>query len=192
MVFLGIESELIDQLEESNKKTNIKIGIDNFTRVYDTIHKYGIAVLGAFIFGLDADTPEKIMNRANYILNSGVDAMQTTILTPLPGTLLYKRFKAEGRLPYMDYPADWEKYSFAEVVFKPRLMEMDEFYNAVKEAWAKMYEEKTLKRKLMKTLKATRSPVAATWAYTSNIQYHNLMFENERKRLDVRDIFHQV
>jgi len=190
MIFLGIESELIDQLEASNKKTNLKIGIDNFDKVYNALHRHGIAVLGAFIFGLESDTPEKIINRAKYILNSGVDAMQTTILTPLPGTALYNRFVKENRLIYTNYPIDWEKYSFAEVVFKPSLMEVKEFENAVHEAWSLIYDAKTLKRKMMATLKSTRSAVAATWAYTSNIQYHNLIFEDERKHLHVRDIFY--
>lgn len=81
MIFLGIESELIDQLESTNKKLNVKIGIDNFSKIYDKIHSYGIAVLGAFIYGLDSDTRETIENRAKYIINSSVDEMQSSILT---------------------------------------------------------------------------------------------------------------
>ena len=122
MIFLGIESELIDQLESANKKLNAKIGVDNFSKVYNKIHEYGIAVLGAFIYGLDSDTPETIKNRTNYILNSDIDAMQASILTPLPGTPLFDRMKEEGRLIYNNFPDDWSRYDFVEVVFKPKLM----------------------------------------------------------------------
>jgi len=192
MIFLGIESELIKQLQAANKSTNIRIGIDNFQKIYDAIHKHHIAVLGAFIFGLDTDTADSIRKRTDYILSADIDAMQTTILTPLPGTLLYNRFKKEGRLLFTNYPKDWQRYSFAEVVYKPKLMEADEFESVVKESWTRLYDDKTLKRKIIKTLKATRNPTAATWAYASNLQYHNLTFEGERQRIDIRDIFNQL
>lgn len=191
MIFLGIESEVIDQLQEANKRTNLRIGTDNFQKIYDALHRHKIAVLGAFIFGLDTDTADSIRKRTDYILQAGIDAIQTTILTPLPGTSLYNRMKAEDRLLYTDFPRDWERYSFAEVVHKPKSMEANEFEAVVKESWERLYDRENLKRNLLKTLKATRSPVAATWAYASNIQYHNMMFEGERDRIDIRDIFNQ-
>ncbi|PIY31626.1 MAG: B12-binding domain-containing radical SAM protein, partial [Bacteroidetes bacterium CG_4_10_14_3_um_filter_42_6] len=64
----------------------------------------GIAVLGAFIFGLDTDTPLTIANRVEYMLNSDIDAMQASILTPLPGTPLFNRMVAEDRLIHKNFP----------------------------------------------------------------------------------------
>jgi len=192
MIFLGIESELVDQLEATNKKLNMKIGVDNFAKVYDRLHKYGIAVLGAFIFGLDSDTPDTILKRTRYILDSDIDAMQATILTPLPGTLLYDRMKSEGRLIYTNYPDDWERYHFAEVVFKPGNITAKELQEASNQAWELMYDDKMLKRKIIKTLKNTRSTVAATWAYASNLQYRNLSFETQKERIDIKDMFFQI
>ena len=192
MIFLGIESELVDQLEAANKKMNLKIGIDHFKEVYDALHRHGIAVLGAFIYGLDTDTPETLMNRTNYILNSPIDAMQITLLTPLPGTVLYNRLKAEGRLLRMNYPEDWERYDFAEVVYKPGMMTAEELYESMIKCASVLYDHKTLKKKIITTLKATRNPTAATWAYASNLQYHNLIFENKRDRVDIKDIFYQL
>ena len=187
MIFLGIESELIDQLELANKKLNVKIGIDNFTKVYDNIHKYGIAVLGAFIFGLDTDTPETIDNRTTYILNSEIDSMQASILTPLPGTPLFDRIKKENRLIYNDFPKDWAHYDFVEVVYKPKLMEAKVLSSVIRKNWARLYEKKTLKRKFIRALKSTRNPISATWSYNSNLQYHNLTFEHARKHIDLKD-----
>jgi radical SAM superfamily enzyme YgiQ (UPF0313 family) len=192
MIFLGIESEVIDQLEASNKKTNLKIGVDNFSKVYSAIHKHGIAVLGAFIFGLDTDTPETIQRRVDYMLGAEIDAMQTTILTPLPGTLLYNRFKEESRLLYTNYPKDWERYHFAEVVFKPDKMTAEELQQACDDAWSRLYDNKALKKRLIKTLHLTKNATSASWAYTSNLQYHNLTFEKSRDRIDIMDIFAQI
>ena len=90
MIFLGIEAEELDALSEVNKKMNIKRGgSDIYEQVFERIHNAGIAVLGAFIFGMDQDTPEKLHRRAQYMLESGVDVMQATALTPLPGTRLF-------------------------------------------------------------------------------------------------------
>ncbi len=190
MIFLGIESELIDQLQSVNKNMNLKIGVDNFTKIYDSLHKHKIAVLGAFIFGLDTDTVDSIRKRTDYILNAGIDSIQTTILTPLPGTLLYKRFEEEGRLLYTNYPEDWERYSFSEVVYKPRQMEVQEFEEVVRESWERMYNKKSIGRRFIKTLKATQDPETASWAYGSNVQYHNLTFEgNDDEVLDSEYLF---
>ncbi|MFK5856317.1 MAG: radical SAM protein [Bacteroidota bacterium] len=183
MIFLGIESELIDQLESANKKLNVKIGIDNFSKVYNKIHEYGIAVLGAFIYGLDSDTPETIKNRTNYILNSNIDAMQATILTPLPGTPLFDRMKAEDRLIHNNFPDDWSRYDFVEVVFKPKLMTAKTLTNSIDSAWKTLYDEKRLKRKFINALKSTKNPISATWSYNSNLQYHNMVFEHKKDRL---------
>jgi radical SAM superfamily enzyme YgiQ (UPF0313 family) len=182
MIFLGIESELIDQLGAVNKTMNIKIGIDNYTKVYDALHKQGIAVLGAFIFGLESDTAESIRNRTDYILNSGIDAVQSTILTPLPGTPLFNRMQKEGRLLYTNFPEDWERYSFTEVVFKPKNMEAKELEEVIQESWKRLYSKKAISRKFMDTLKATRDPDTAKWALGANYQYHNLfLLETEKE-----------
>jgi len=175
MVFLGIESELIDQLEQTNKNVNLKIGVDKFSEVYRKIHEHKIAVMGAFIFGLDNDTPETIEKRTDYILNSDIDIMQATILTPLPGTLLFNRFKEEGRLLYTNFPEDWDRYNYTEVVFQPQKMSVEEFEEAASINWEKLYNLKTIKKKFLNTLKLTKTPTTATFALSSNLQLHNFI-----------------
>lgn len=191
MIFLGIESELIDQLESANKKQNIKIGIENFNQVYQKIHQHGMAVLGAFIYGLDTDTPETIDNRSSYILQSDIDTMQASILTPLPGTPLFDRMQKEDRLIYKDFPKDWAHYDFVEVVYKPKLMTAEELTAAVRKTWERLYDEKQLKKKFIKALKSTRNAISATWSYNSNLHYHNLTFEHIRERAVLKDSFNR-
>ena len=192
LIFLGIESELIDQLEQSRKSVNLKIGVVRYQQVYDKIHKAGISVLGAFIFGLDNDTPDTIANRTDYILDSDIDIVQASILTPLPGTELFKRFEKEGRLLYHNYPEDWEKYNYTEVVFKPQRMDSKEFEDAVHESWEKIYELKHLKRKFLHTMKQTKDPGAAVWAFTSNLHLRNFFFEGKKEFIDARKTFPEL
>ncbi len=192
LVFLGIESELVDQLENVNKQVNLKIGVDKFKTVYDKIHKYGISVMGAFIYGLENDTPEKIYNRTSYIINADIDIMQASILTPLPGTTLFKRFEQEERLLYTNFPKDWERYNYAEVVYKPHKMTPEEFQNSVYKNWERLYDLNHLKKKLMKTLKLTNNPLAASWAFASNLHLRNFVFEGSKEVLTKEEAFPQL
>lgn len=185
LIFLGIESELVDQLESANKKLNVKIGVDNFSKVYDKIHKYGIAILGAFIYGLDTDTPKTIENRTKYILNSSVDAIQASILTPMPGTPLFNRMQQDNRLIHNNFPFDWDRYDYTEAVFKPKLMTAAILTKSVSNAWETLYELKNMKRKFLNALKSTKNPVSASWSYNSNIQYHNMLFEHKKDKAEL-------
>ena len=192
LIFLGIESEIIDQLKQAKKKVNLKIGVDKYEEVYRKIHKYEISVLGAFIFGLDNDTPETIYNRASYILDADIDIIQASVLTPLPGTALFKRFEQEGRLLHTNFPEDWERYNYAEVVFQPNKMTPGEFSSSVYENWERLYEIKTLKRKFLRTLKLTNNPTTAAWAFSSNLQLRNFVFEGKKKVLQLDETFPQL
>jgi len=188
MILIGIESEKIEQLQEANKIMNIKIGIDHYEEIFKKIHSHGISVLGALIFGLDTDSVDDIKNRADYAIKSGIDAMQATILTPLPGTRLFKRLEKENRLLFTNFPEDWKHYHFLEVIHQPKLMKPEELYKTIKECWKKMWNEKTLYKKLLKTLKATKSAKAAAWAFTSNMERHNVAFGNRKTPLDIQKI----
>lgn len=117
MVFLGLEAEKTDALEEVNKRLNLKIGVDAYEETFSRINRHGIAVLGAFIYGLNNDTTEKLHQRTKYILNSGIDVMQVTYLTPLPGTKTFNKLKDEERLLYTDFPSDWPHYDMTEVLY---------------------------------------------------------------------------
>ena len=184
LILIGIESEKEEQLQEANKKLNLKMGIENYQEVFDRIHKYGISVLGALIYGLDSDSIEDLYDRTRFAIDSGMDAMQATIVTPLPGTGLYKRMQKENRLTYTNYPEDWKYYHFLEAVHKPLKMNPDEFMEAMLENWSIMYDDKLLKKKMLRSLKATRSPKAATWAYLSNVERHNICFGDRKPPLD--------
>ena len=176
MVFLGLEAENKDALEKVNKRMNLKMGVDAYAETFRRINRHGIAVLGAFIYGLDGDTPEKLRQRTDYILNSSIDVMQVTFLTPLPGTRSFSRLREEGRLLYTDFPSDWVHYDMSEVTYNPLSMNREELTKVMQESTRRLYDPWTTRRKFMKTWLATRSMRTAMWAYTSNKNYRNVAF----------------
>ena len=176
MVFLGMEAENTDALMEVNKRLNVQRGVSGYERVFRRIHKAGIAVLGAFIFGMDDDTPDRLRRRTEFMVRSGIDVMQKTFLTPLPGTRLFDRLREEGRLLFADFPRDWEHYDMGEAVHRPRGMSAEELTRAMEISSRRMFAGPVLAGKALRTLWQTRSPTAAMFAWQSNCNYRAVSF----------------
>jgi len=174
MIFLGIEAENEEALADVNKRLNLKRGASSYAAIFQRIHQAGIAVLGAFIFGMEGDTPEKLYQRAQYMIDSGVDVMQTTAMTPLPGTRLFQRMHREGRLLYTDFPSDWDRYNMTEVVFQPRKMEPDEFSEVMRDCVERIYDLSVLKTKAKRVLQQTGRWDTTEFVWQSNINYRNI------------------
>ncbi len=186
MVLIGIESEKAEQLKEAGKKMNLHMGVDAYKEVFRKIHKYRISILGAFIFGMDSDSIQALYARAQYILKSSVDAWQTTILTPLPGTGLYNRLKSENRILYTNYPEDWGRYDFMETVIAPKQMEAEELRETMRDIRIKIYNRKSVRTQFRRSLWNLRKLSYAMWGYISNYNYYCLSFEEDISAGDKR------
>jgi radical SAM superfamily enzyme YgiQ (UPF0313 family) len=174
MVFIGLEAEEADALAEVNKRLNLKRGVDSYDEAFRRMHRAGIAVLGAFIFGMDSDSPESLRRRSEYMVRSGVDVMQATVLTPLPGTRVFRHLEQEGRLLYNDFPQDWAKYDMTEVVHRPAGMEPSILRETMHQCGRRTYSRRVLLRKALRTFRETKSWSATMFAWNSNINYRNV------------------
>jgi len=172
MVLLGIEAESDSALEDAGKKLNRKF-LDRYADVFRRINSHGIAVLGSFIYGMERDIPDSLRQRSRFIRDSDVDAVQITLMTPLPGTRLFQRLEDEGRLLYTNYPGDWSRYDMTEVVFKPLLMTPEELFKGFCDAGMMLYNHAALWDKYLRTLSNTGNLTTAWWAYSANLNYHN-------------------
>jgi radical SAM superfamily enzyme YgiQ (UPF0313 family) len=180
MVFIGLEAENDESLKDANKKLNLKMGVNSYEDAFKKINKYGIAVLGAFIYGFDTDNSAMLDNRTKYIINSGVDVVQTTILTPLPGTRLFNNMLNESRLLHTNFPEDWSFYDMTEAIFKPKFMTLGELNLSMEKCNSSV--GKVIGKKFFKTLFATRRFKTAIWALSSNINYQNVSKNQKNKR----------
>jgi radical SAM superfamily enzyme YgiQ (UPF0313 family) len=175
MVFLGLEAEDANALQEVHKQLNAQRGINAYTQAFQRIHKAGIAVLGAFIFGMDGDTHDKLQRRANYMIhNRGIDVMQTTFLTPLPGTRLFEKYRRDRRLLFTNFPQDWEHYDMGELIHRPGSLEPTQLSQIMEELNRQMYAWPVLLRKALITFSQTRNMSATMFAWNSNINYRNV------------------
>ena len=178
MVFLGLEAEEEGALKEVNKHLNINRGVDSYSHAFRRINRAGIAVLGAFIFGMDGDTAGKLQQRAEYMIHNDIDVMQTTFLTPLPGTRVFERYSEEKRLLYADFHKDWDHYDMTEVVHRPGSMEPEQLSRKMIEINRRIYAWPVLFRKAIATFRKTRSVTAACFALMSNMNYRRVAPRN--------------
>jgi radical SAM superfamily enzyme YgiQ (UPF0313 family) len=179
MLLIGIEAEDHAALEASNKKLNLRMGVNSYRKAFRTIHSQGINVLGAFIFGMESDTAESIRKRTDYILKSSVDVTQASVMTPLPGTMLYRRMKDEGRILCRNFPRDWQHFHFTDVVFEPNRMTPKELAEETDKAYARITSKNEIRRRFIRTWWNTKSLRSAVWAWNSNLNYRSIAREKK-------------
>ena len=151
-VFIGFETIDRRALKEMKKGVNIRQGIEKYKKVVDTFHKYGIGVMGAFIIGNDYESASYYKKLSDFINKSGIDIIQISVLTPLPGTRLMKALQAEGRIIYDDFPKDWEKYRFSYLVHRPNGIKPDVVYTGDNYIKDRLYSFPAYHSRLLSTL----------------------------------------
>jgi len=115
-VIIGFESLVNANLRQMGKDRSYKV--EGYREDIMKIQSFGIEIQGSFIFGYDFDDVTVFEKTVNFINSTNLAIPTLSILTPLPGTRLFRRFDREGRLLYND----WAKYDGSHVCFKPKLM----------------------------------------------------------------------
>lgn len=170
-VFIGFETINDAILKGMKKEVNLKIGVENYKKVVDTFHKYGIAVLGAFIIGNDNESPAYYKELADFLVHSGIDIFQISILTPIPGTDLMQQLQKEDRLIYQDFPRDWDKYRFSHVVHQPIGVDAETIYIGDNYIKNRLYSFTTFQYRLLKSLFALKNPTNFYASFKANKAY---------------------
>jgi radical SAM superfamily enzyme YgiQ (UPF0313 family) len=135
-VLIGFESprrESLDRIDTVNWKLRQR---DRYLEAIDRIQAHGVSVCGCFVVGFDADTPSIFDELREFIDESRLLEVQLTVLTPFPGTRLYDRLAAEGRLLY---PGAWERCRLFDVNFRPRHMSPEQLEDGLVELWKSTY-----------------------------------------------------
>jgi radical SAM superfamily enzyme YgiQ (UPF0313 family) len=118
-VFVGFESLSESNLALAGKKSPRP---DEWARRVDLFQSHGIQVNGSFVLGFDEDRPGCFERLAEWIEETRLECATFHILTPYPGTPLFARMKAEGRILH----EDWSRYDTAHAVFRPRHLSPEE------------------------------------------------------------------
>jgi radical SAM superfamily enzyme YgiQ (UPF0313 family) len=111
-VYIGFESINPKSLEEMHKRQSVA----DIERSIKVFRKHSINVHGMFMFGADSDTKEIFKMTSDFCQRSGLSTVQYLIMTPLPGTQLYRQLEKDNRLLHKQ----WQFYDAMHVVFQPK------------------------------------------------------------------------
>lgn len=111
-LFVGFESLAPANLAGSNKRQNL--GRD-YRAVTERLHALGIMINGSFVFGMDEDDPDVFARTVDWAITHGLTTATFHIQTPYPGTRLWQRMEAAGRILHRN----WDLYDTRHAVFQP-------------------------------------------------------------------------
>jgi len=113
MAVCGIENVSPENLASVRKEH-----VNRPERYGELIRRYrkaGVIVLAGMILGFDTDTERAIAENLAFMRTEKIPMISLYILTPFPGTPLFQRFAAEGRL----LTTDWSRYDSYTCVYRP-------------------------------------------------------------------------
>jgi radical SAM superfamily enzyme YgiQ (UPF0313 family) len=156
-------------MREVNKGFN---QVGEYFRIIERIHSHGIAVQAGIVFGFDHDTPEIFKDTIDFLEQTGVQNATFNILTPFPGTPLFRKMEAEGRI----LTRDWRKYnSRNDVVYQPKQMSIAELLAGFRYVNEYFYSLPSIVKRL------SRSPVQLWWTLPLNLAYSYQWRKKERE-----------
>ena len=110
-LFVGFETLNPVSLRAQRKFQNLRRDYGEAVR---RLHDLGVMVNGSFVFGMDEDDPSVFRRTVDWAVECGIETATFHILTPYPGTALFARMEAEGRLLHRD----WDLYDTRHAVFR--------------------------------------------------------------------------
>src|SRR5262249_2550316 len=110
-----VESFSQDSLKETHKGFN---RVRDYKEKFKRIHDAGIMIQAGIIFGFDHDDKGVFERTVEGAVETQVDVAAFSLLTPYPGTEIYRSTEREGRI--LTY--DLSRYDSDNVVFRPKQM----------------------------------------------------------------------
>lgn len=140
-LFIGFESINEKSIKSVTKYQN---KIESYEKLIKEIHSLGIMINASMVFGFDDDYPDVFQNTLDWLLKNKIETVTSHILTPYPGTLLYKRMMSEGRI----IDTDSSHYNTSHVVFQPKNMTCEELLEGYLWIYKEFYSLKNIFKRM--------------------------------------------
>jgi radical SAM superfamily enzyme YgiQ (UPF0313 family) len=137
-IFIGMESVDPANLKDVSKGFN-KPG--EYRAVIERLARRHVYAITSFMFGMDNDTPG-VADRTLAEIRTWPPGLPVFgLITPLPGTPLYRRLEGEGRLTR---PAHWREFEAFAMAHTPLKMTIEEAHAEVERGWAESYSPEAI------------------------------------------------
>ncbi|HEY8666382.1 MAG TPA: radical SAM protein [Tepidisphaeraceae bacterium] len=168
-VFIGFESLQNQNLADARKKTP---RTEDYARRVRILHDNGIQVNASFVLGFDHDDPGVFARTVEWIEANRLECSTFHILTPYPGTPLFRQFQSEGRLLH----TRWNLYDTSHVVFRPKLMTEQQLFDGYAWCYRRLFSHRSIWRRRPRDFRAVPPYLAMSYLYKrSNRIWHLLI-----------------
>lgn len=164
-LLLGFESARAQTLSGIYKGFNKPA---DYATVMYKLHQAKIVVQGCFVFGFDEDDTRIFAETTEQVEQLKIDIPRYSIYTPYPGTRLFQRLQAEGRI--LSY--DWGDYDTMHVVIQPKQMSPVELYEGFRWAYRQTFKWRTTFRRAF--LGGMRAPIILAGGVTYHKFAHRI------------------
>lgn len=154
-IFVGLES--VAGSQANHPKTGSRYSQSELIK---RVRDAGIVLEASMIFGFDDHDEGVFESTIRYMEECRPSIPTFHILTPYPGTALYRQFEQEGRLLHKD----WQRYDHNQVVFRPKMMSPERLYRGWVAARREVYRWPSIFSRVM----------AGNSAYFTNLAYNCL------------------
>ncbi len=138
-LFVGFETLDPANLLEQRKHQNLR---RDYTATIRRLHDLGVMINGSFVFGMDNDDASVFDRTVEWAIEQGIETATFHILTPYPGTALYQRMAASGRM----LTGDWDLYDTRHTVFRPARMSPSDLERGYWRAYRTFYRWRSIAR----------------------------------------------
>jgi radical SAM superfamily enzyme YgiQ (UPF0313 family) len=144
-VLVGLESPSAGALAGLEQRADIKARwSSSYGEAVRKIQARGVTVNTCFILGLDGHTPAIFEEVLHFVENVNPFDVQVTLLTPFPGTPLYDRLIAEGRILQ---PGAWNLCTLFDVNYRPLGMRPQELREGIYWLSERLYSHEATRRR---------------------------------------------
>lgn len=160
----GLESITQESLNSLNKAW---AKVQHYPGLIQRIRLAGIEVSSEMVVGTDADTEESILATAHFIENNKISVPRFYILTPIPGTDLFKQLQTEGRICNENIYA----YNGTEAVHVPARMSPEQLTGAYWDLYNRVYSWTSIIKRTLFTRNFLVNPIQQLFYLLVNLKY---------------------
>jgi len=164
MMSFGVESLSQEGLDKLGKKW---LRVDRHENAIRTISGAGIMVSSEMMVGIDGETEETFEATRNFIESLRIPIPRFYILTPMPGSALFDKYKADGRL----VTENFEEYNGAKAVHRPDRISPERLTELYWWLYEKIFSLRGILRRTLFNPDLFRQPKTMLFAFGVNLHY---------------------
>ncbi|MDB5293313.1 MAG: hpnP 2 [Phycisphaerales bacterium] len=171
-VFVGFESLTNENLSDARKRTP---RTEDYARRVKLLHDNGIQVNSSFVLGFDHDRKGCFERTADWVESNRLECSTFHILTPYPGTPLFRQMESEGRLLHRN----WDLYDTGHVVFRPKHMTPEELAEGYAWCYRRLFSHASIWRRRPEDWCAVLPYLAMSYLYKRSNRLWRMLIRHQ-------------